>query len=64
MSKILNHLIDNDNRFDNKLRFDKDSYGYHVYLNTNYQINNCHTIYGKNIKDIIKQLKDIESINN
>jgi len=62
MNKTLNKLIDNDSRFDKKLRFDKDSYGYHVYLTENYHVNNSHCIYGNSVKDILNQIKYIKEL--
>lgn len=60
MSKILDRLIDNDNRFSKEFRYDIDANGYHVYLNEGYSINNCTVIYGFTVKDILSQLKHIE----
>tara|TARA_R110002126_G_scaffold282761_1_gene431557 strand:+ start:594 stop:797 length:204 start_codon:yes stop_codon:yes gene_type:complete len=60
MSKILNKLIDSDDRFCKQLRYDKDAYGYHVHLKPEYHVNECHTIWGETIKQILSQLKYIE----
>jgi len=61
MSKILNKLIDSDNRFCKQSRYEIDMGSkYHVYLNTKYHIDQCHTIFGETVKDILSQLKYIE----
>ena len=61
MSKVLDKLIDSDDRFCKQLRYQKESgNGYHVYLNPKYHVNECHTIFGETVKDILSQLKYIE----
>ncbi len=60
MSKTLDKLMDSDKRFDKLARYDKDFSGYHVYLKTEYHVNECHSIWGKTIKDILTQIKGIE----
>jgi len=60
MSKVLNKLIDSDNRFDKEMRYDQDEEGYLVYLNVEYHVDEVHTLYGRTVADILSQLKDIE----
>ena len=61
MSKVLNKLIDSDDRFCKQLRYDKEiGNGYHVYLNPEYHVNECHSIFGETVKEVLSQLKYIE----
>ena len=60
MSKVLDKLIDSDDRFDKSLRYFKDRDGYHVNLKPEYHVNECHEIWGETVKDILSQLKYIE----
>ena len=60
MSKVLNKLIDSDDRFCKQFRYDKDDDGYNVYLNPEYHIDECHSIWGATVKEVLSQLKYIE----
>ena len=60
MSKIINKLIDTDDRFCKQLRYDKDDLGYNVYLKAEYHVNECHSIWGETVKEVLSQLKYIE----
>ena len=61
MSKVLDKLIDSDNRFCKQLRYQKErGNGYHVHLKPEYHVNECHTIWGETVKDILSQLKYVE----
>ena len=60
MSKIINKLIDTDDRFCKQLRYDKGYDGYHVHLKPEYHVNECHTIWGETVKEVLSQLKYIE----
>lgn len=60
MSKVLDKLIDSDDRFEKSLRYDKDYLGYTAYLKTEYHVNECHSIWGETVKEVLSQLKYIE----
>tara|TARA_R110002110_G_scaffold389165_1_gene601439 strand:+ start:661 stop:912 length:252 start_codon:yes stop_codon:yes gene_type:complete len=76
MSKVLDKLINSDDRFDKLLGYHKNAYGYHVWLSPKHRVNefqylknknnnkdfdyNRWCIFGETVKDVLSQLKYIE----
>jgi hypothetical protein len=60
MSKLLDNLVSNDKRFDDKLRWQKDGNQYFLYLAEGYVWYGTSTVLGSSVKDVLRNTKDIE----
>ena len=60
MSKTLDRLVQEDERIDSKLGWQKDGNNYLLYLSEGYVWYGTSTVWGNSVKDVLRNTKDIE----